>query len=74
MYGFIRFGMRNTVVYFTCGHDNFVIDITDVGVEKLAAALETMASVAYPLMDQTFTAEECETLTHLLEKLGAQFN
>ncbi|MEW5250341.1 MarR family winged helix-turn-helix transcriptional regulator [Microbulbifer discodermiae] len=51
----------------------FLIDITDSGAEKLAKALETMESVAYPLMKETFTAKECETLTKLLKKLGANF-
>lgn len=51
-----------------------LIDITGSGTEKLAVALDAMASVAYPLMDETFTSEECKTLTNLLEKLDAHFN
>ncbi|ASG67809.1 hypothetical protein CDV26_04870 [Francisella halioticida] len=44
------------------------IDITSIGVNKLSDALDTMVSVACPLIEETFTLYECKTLTKLLEK------
>lgn len=46
-----------------------LIDITDAGIDKLTDALHTMASVAYPIMRDAFSDEECEDMTGLLQRL-----
>lgn len=47
----------------------FLIGITESGIETLERALKTMEANAYPLMLETFTPEECKTLSSLLKKL-----
>ncbi|WKD49804.1 MarR family winged helix-turn-helix transcriptional regulator [Microbulbifer spongiae] len=68
-----RLADRGFVTRQQSEHDGrvFLIDITNSGAEKLADALQTMESVAYPLMKETLTTKECETLTKLLKKLNA---
>jgi len=46
-----------------------LLNITDIGVEKLNKAFRAMDAIAYPLMKETYSDDELDTLYQLLSKI-----